>query len=89
MTALPSSVEARLQVNDSLVVSSLTQGRDGHGWMVRLWNPGTAAVTTTMAWHGAGTGKEWISSPAEERGQEIRGATTVAGRGVVTIRIER
>ncbi len=82
-------VEARLQVNDSLVVSSLAQPRDGDGWMVRLWNPGTAAVTTTIVSHGDGTGQAWISSPAEERGQVIRGAITVAGRGVVTIRIER
>ncbi len=80
---------ARLQVNDSLLVSSLAQSRDGDGWIVRLWNPGTAPVTTTIVSRGDGTGQAWISSPAEERGKEIRGAITVAGGGVVTIRIER
>ena len=43
--------------------------------------------STTLS-RQAGTTRVWLSSPAEERGGEVQGAITVAGQGVVTIRVE-
>jgi hypothetical protein len=76
--------------NDRVVVSSITESRDGKGWIVRLWNPGTRNVQTGFRWSAGVRPTEWISSPTEERGRLVGPAGTIAvpGMAAVTVRIE-
>ena len=73
-----------------VLVQSLKPSDDGKAWIVRLLSSSSEACQATLTWSsGARAGKTWISNLAEEPLHAAEAAIPVAGRQLLTVRVER
>ncbi|TDW95841.1 glycosyl hydrolase family 38 [Dinghuibacter silviterrae] len=74
--------------NQRVIVLSLRPSLDGKAWMVTLYNPGARDESTGLLWSGA-VGAVHISNTGEGVLAPAGDQISVAGQGVVTVRVEK
>lgn len=73
---------------DKIQVLVLKPSEDGKAWIVTLFNPTAETQSATLQW-SAPVVKTSYSNTAEQALAPVNGAIQVAGRDVVTLRVER
>jgi alpha-mannosidase len=85
----PGIDKPRLQLSNQHVIAlSLRPSLDGQAWMVTLYNPGDRDESTDLLWSGS-VGAAHFSNTGESPLTVAAGQISVAGQGVVTIRVEK
>ncbi len=74
--------------NDQLVISSVKPANDGHGQVVRLYNPTDTNQQTRLQWPGTPPTSMSLSSFSEAKITPLADTIDVPARGLVTIRVQ-
>ncbi|MCJ7582585.1 MAG: hypothetical protein MUP98_18885 [Candidatus Aminicenantes bacterium] len=72
----------------NVIVTSMKPSRDGQAILLRLFNPGEKEENVSLIWGEQKPTSLYMSSPFEEKGQEIRGTLNIPAFGIITLRAE-
>lgn len=84
----PSPASRLLLTGDTIVATLLKPSEDSGAQMLRLFNPGSEAASTTVQWSAPAPSRVMLSSPREERGPVVTGPIELPPLGIVTLRAE-
>ena len=71
-----------------VIATSFKPASDGRGWILHLYNPGSAAGVVRLLWQGAVPARFYLSDLTERRGSEAQMPLGIPSSGIEILRIE-
>ena len=74
--------------SSNVLITSMKPSKDGQAVLIRLYNPGTKEEKVHLIWGKQKPESLYMSSPNEEKGEELQKPLTIPAFGIKTLRAE-